>query len=145
MKGHVHVESSSFSSVEGLPENIPLDILDSEGSVVDGLLARRVPYGVDQSSAAIYEFSMWASPGGKFTFIPRDARCVNYILILFFLCFLPLVLSVSLFFLCSSATRSLSVSHFGLSFKTKIHRLIRNFKEYDLLPVIDVHVLIVLV
>lgn len=74
LKGHVHVESSSFSSVEGLPENIPLDILDSDGSVVDGLLARRVPYGVDQSSAAIYEFSMWASPGGKFTFIPRDAR-----------------------------------------------------------------------
>ncbi|XP_055832870.1 uncharacterized protein LOC129901646 [Solanum dulcamara] len=74
LKGHVHVESSSFSSVEGLPENIPLDILDSEGSVVDSLMARRVPYGVDQSSAAIYEFSMWASPGGKFTFVPRDAR-----------------------------------------------------------------------
>ncbi|KAK4367254.1 hypothetical protein RND71_015134 [Anisodus tanguticus] len=74
LKGHVHVESSSFSSVEGLPENIPLDILDSEGSVVGGLTARRVPFGVDQSSAAVYEFSMWASPGGKITFVPRDAR-----------------------------------------------------------------------
>ncbi|CAN4101896.1 unnamed protein product [Withania somnifera] len=74
LKGHVHVESSSFSSVEGLPENIPLDILDSEGSVVDGLTAIHVPHGVDQSSAAIYEFSMWASRGGKFTFVPRDAR-----------------------------------------------------------------------
>lgn len=102
MKGHVHVESSSFSSVESLPENIPLDILDSEGSVVDSLMARRVPYGVDQSSASVYEFSMWASPGGKFTFVPRDARCVNYILILFFLCSLQLVLSPSLiFFFCS--------------------------------------------
>lgn len=74
LKGHVHVESSSFSIVEGLPENIPLDILDSEGSVVDGLMARRVSDGVDQSSAAIYEFSMWASPGREFTFVPRDAR-----------------------------------------------------------------------
>lgn len=98
MKGHVHVESSSFSIVEGLPENIPLDILDSEGSVVDGLMARRVSDGVDQSSAAIYEFSMWASPGREFTFVPRDARCVNYILILFFLYSLPLILSPSLIF-----------------------------------------------
>lgn len=74
LKGHAHVESSSFGNVEGLPEDIPLDILDTEGSVVDGLTARRVPYGVDQSSAAVYEFSMWANPGGKFTFVPRDAR-----------------------------------------------------------------------
>ncbi|CAN4113610.1 unnamed protein product [Withania somnifera] len=73
LKGHVHVESKSFSSVEGLPENIPLDILDSEGSVVDGLTARRVPSEVDQSGE-VYEFSMWANPGRKFTFVPRDAR-----------------------------------------------------------------------
>ncbi|XP_016491513.2 uncharacterized protein LOC107811149 [Nicotiana tabacum] len=74
LKGHIHVESSSFSSIEGLPDNIPLDVLDSEGSVVGGLTSKRVPNGVDQSSAAVYEFSMWATAGGKFTFVPRDAR-----------------------------------------------------------------------
>lgn len=98
MKGHVHIESSAFSSGEGLPENIPLDILDGEGSVVDGLMARRMP--VDQSSAAIYEFSMWASPGGKFTFVPRDARCVNYILFVYSVCAFCCLFSLHFSFFC---------------------------------------------
>lgn len=134
MKGHIHVESSSFSSIEGLPDNIPLGVLDSEGSVVGGLTSKLVLNGVDQSSAAVYEFSMWASAGGKFTFVPRDARCVNYVSVIDasqsfqFHSFCALSLSLSFFpFPCS-----LSLGFLLFLKKKKILILIRNFKEYDL-------------
>ncbi|KAK6118462.1 hypothetical protein DH2020_047794 [Rehmannia glutinosa] len=69
LKGHINVESK-----ENLPENIPLDILDNQETLVDGTIARLVSAEVDQSGAAVYEYSVWANFGGKLIFVPRDSR-----------------------------------------------------------------------
>ncbi|KAK6118534.1 hypothetical protein DH2020_047724 [Rehmannia glutinosa] len=58
LKGHINVESK-----ENLPENIPLDILDNQETLVDGTIARLVSAEVDQSGAAVYEYSVWANFG----------------------------------------------------------------------------------
>ncbi|KAK6118464.1 hypothetical protein DH2020_047731 [Rehmannia glutinosa] len=69
LKGHINVESK-----ENLPENIPLDILDNQETLVDGTIARLVSPEVDQSGAAVYEYSVWANFGVKLIFVPRDSR-----------------------------------------------------------------------
>lgn len=59
-----------------VPENITLDILNGEGSVVDGTTAKVSSNDNDQISSATYEYSVWANPGDKLTFVPRDPRYI---------------------------------------------------------------------
>lgn len=47
-------------------------MLNSEGGVVDSTTA--VSGGDDQTSTALYEYSVWANSEQKFTFVPRDSR-----------------------------------------------------------------------
>lgn len=51
-----------------------VDILNSEGTVVDSTNARLLGDLNGQSSAAVYEYSIWANPGEKLTFVPWDSR-----------------------------------------------------------------------
>ncbi|KAK9281445.1 hypothetical protein L1049_004347 [Liquidambar formosana] len=74
LKGQIHVDSSSPNGVYELPENIIVDMLNSEGTVVDGTTARLVSSGNDQTSAVVYEYSVWVDLGGKLTFVPWDSR-----------------------------------------------------------------------
>ncbi|KAL3827759.1 hypothetical protein ACJIZ3_016561 [Penstemon smallii] len=55
LKGRINVESN-----ENLPESIPLDILGSEGTVIDVTVAQL--------------YSVWANFGEKLIFIPQDSR-----------------------------------------------------------------------
>lgn len=59
-----------------------MDILNSGGSVVDGTTAKLSSNDNDQTSAAIYEYSVWANPGDKLTFVPRDSRYINLVVFL---------------------------------------------------------------
>ncbi|GLT64134.1 hypothetical protein SLA2020_366440 [Shorea laevis] len=74
LKGRINVESSTLDDVYEVPESIAVDILDSGGSVVDGDTAKLSSNDNDQTSAAIYEYNVWANPGDKLTFVPRDSR-----------------------------------------------------------------------
>ncbi|KAM7501151.1 hypothetical protein LguiB_000055 [Lonicera macranthoides] len=84
LKGQIHVESGSVDSVDKLPENILVDILNNEGTVVDGATAGLIASGNDQSSAAVYEYSIWANPGEQLTCVPRDLRDTGERIILFY-------------------------------------------------------------
>lgn len=51
-----------------------MDIQNGGSSVVDAVNAMRSSDVKDQTSTAIYEYSVWANPGEKLTFVPRDPR-----------------------------------------------------------------------
>nr|GMD68875.1 nodal modulator 3 [Ipomoea batatas] len=74
LKGQIHVDPNSLGGSENLPQNIQVDILDTENSVVGGITASPVHSEFDQSATAVYEYSTWATPGDKFIFVPRDSR-----------------------------------------------------------------------
>ncbi|KAL3531546.1 hypothetical protein ACH5RR_010868 [Cinchona calisaya] len=74
LKGRVHVESNSLGGVLKLPEKVVIDILNNEGALVDSTTARYVLDEDDQSTKAVYEYSIWANPGEKLTFVPQDSR-----------------------------------------------------------------------
>lgn len=76
LKGQIHVDPNSLGGSENLPQNIQVDILDTENSVVGGITASPVHSEFDQSATAVYEYSTWATPGDKFIFVPRDSRYV---------------------------------------------------------------------
>lgn len=71
LKGHINVKST-----EDLPEIIPLDILDTQETVIDGTIARLASTETDQSRAVVYEYSFWAKYGQKLIFVPWDSRYV---------------------------------------------------------------------
>ncbi|KAL2485720.1 Carbohydrate-binding-like fold [Abeliophyllum distichum] len=74
LSGHISIDTNSFIGDENLPDNIPVDMLDNEGTVLDGTIARLVSSGIDQSTAAIYKYSVWTNFGEKLIFVPRDTR-----------------------------------------------------------------------
>lgn len=78
LTGQIHVDSSSLGGVDELPESISVDILNSEGTLLDGTAARLVPSENDKASAAVYEYSVWANPGEKLTFTPQDSRYIYH-------------------------------------------------------------------
>lgn len=51
-----------------------MDILNGEGSVVDGTTATLASSGMDVLSGALYEYSLWANLGEELAFFPRDPR-----------------------------------------------------------------------
>ncbi|GAV83060.1 CarboxypepD_reg domain-containing protein [Cephalotus follicularis] len=74
LKGQIIVESSSRDGAYEFPENIMVDILNSEGVVTDGTTAQLASNEKYQTSTAVYVYSVWANPGEKLTFIPSDSR-----------------------------------------------------------------------
>ncbi|XP_027099594.2 uncharacterized protein [Coffea arabica] len=73
LKGRIHVDTSS-SGLLKLPENLVIDVLNNEGAFIDSTTARFVPDQDDQSINAVYEYMIWANPGEKLTFVPKDSR-----------------------------------------------------------------------
>lgn len=76
LKGQISVESSSLIGLDTGADTILVDILNSEGALIEGTSARLVGVENAQSGVSIFEYSLWANPGEKLTFIPRDARCI---------------------------------------------------------------------
>ncbi|XP_004288537.1 PREDICTED: nodal modulator 1 [Fragaria vesca subsp. vesca] len=74
LKGQINVASSSSDGVHKLSENFIVDIVNSEGSIIDSTTAGLAPIGNEQTSYSVYEFSVWAKLGEKLIFVPRDAR-----------------------------------------------------------------------
>ncbi|CAH9140431.1 unnamed protein product [Cuscuta epithymum] len=74
LKGQLHVDPSSLSGSQYLPQNIQVDVLDTEGSVVGHIAAIPSHNDIDQSNSVVYEYSTWAMPGDKFIFVPQDSR-----------------------------------------------------------------------
>lgn len=74
LQGQIRVELSSQNSVDQLPENLWIDTLNDSETVIDGTSAPIVVSGNEQSNAALYEYKIWANPGEKLTFVPRDMR-----------------------------------------------------------------------
>lgn len=74
LKGHIHVQSSSLSGEYELPESFIVEVLNSDGTVFGGSPARLISSENDQTSASVYEYSVWANLGEKLTFVPSDAR-----------------------------------------------------------------------
>ncbi|KAL2453710.1 Carbohydrate-binding-like fold [Abeliophyllum distichum] len=64
LSGHISIDTNSFIGDENLPDNIPVDMLDNEGIVLDGTIARLVSSGIDQSTAAIYKYSVSVTQDG---------------------------------------------------------------------------------
>ncbi|CAH1417541.1 unnamed protein product [Lactuca virosa] len=84
VKGQIRVELSSQDGVHQLPENFLVDILNDKGTSIDGSSARLVVTGNEQSDTANYEFEVWANPGERLTFVPRDIRSKKERKILFY-------------------------------------------------------------
>ncbi|KAJ7977680.1 Carbohydrate-binding-like fold [Quillaja saponaria] len=74
LKGQINVQSSSHNDAYESPENILVDIRNSEGGVTDTATATRTSHGKDQAGSVVYEFSLWSNLGEDLTFIPRDSR-----------------------------------------------------------------------
>ncbi|KAD3338151.1 hypothetical protein E3N88_33672 [Mikania micrantha] len=84
LQGEIKVELTSQSGVNQLPKNLVVDILNDEGKVIDGTTAKFVGNENEQSHTALYEYKVWANPGEKLTFAPRDIRDNNEKKILFY-------------------------------------------------------------
>ncbi|KAF9688176.1 hypothetical protein SADUNF_Sadunf02G0169900 [Salix dunnii] len=76
LKGQISVELGSADGGYKLPNNIIVDILNSEGNLFDGTAASLVSHEDDQTGSALFEYSVWANLGEKLTFVPRDPRCL---------------------------------------------------------------------
>lgn len=75
LKGQINVGSRSFDDgVSGLPENFIVDILNSGGKFLGSATSTLTSSGNDQSSAVLYEYSLWANLGEELVFVPRDPR-----------------------------------------------------------------------
>lgn len=76
LKGEISIESSSIDGLDTRADTILVDILNSEGTSVVGTTARFVGARNGQPGVSIFEYSLWANPGEKLTFVPRDARYI---------------------------------------------------------------------
>ncbi|KAK6941103.1 hypothetical protein RJ641_030634 [Dillenia turbinata] len=74
LSGEIHVDLSSESDGDELPEDIIVDVLDNEGTMLGGTTARLIPGRDEKKSAAAFEYSIWATLGERLTFVPRDSR-----------------------------------------------------------------------
>ncbi|XP_076883578.1 uncharacterized protein LOC143532402 [Bidens hawaiensis] len=83
LKGEIKVELTSQNGVDQLPKNLVVDILNDEGTVIDGTTAKYVNEN-EHSNTALYKYEVWANPGEKLTFAPRDIRSENEKKILFY-------------------------------------------------------------
>ncbi|XP_071689841.1 uncharacterized protein [Rutidosis leptorrhynchoides] len=86
LQGQIRVELSSPNAADNLPENLSIDIVNVEGTVIDSSSATSVVTGNEQLNAAAiyYEYKVWANPGERLSFVPRDTRNKNEKKILFY-------------------------------------------------------------
>lgn len=61
-----------------------MDILNGDGSISNRTTATLTSPANDQTSYAVYEFSLWANLGDQLTFVPRDPRYMFLIAVLNF-------------------------------------------------------------
>lgn len=76
LKGEMSIESSSVDGLDTRADTILVDILNSEGTFVVGTSAKFIESRNGQPGVSIFEYSLWANPGEKLTFVPRDARYI---------------------------------------------------------------------
>ncbi|KAJ8770791.1 hypothetical protein K2173_021438 [Erythroxylum novogranatense] len=74
LRGQIMVDLSSAVVANELPNNIPIDIVDGEGSLIDSTAATIALSTSDQMHSAVYEYSVWSTLGAKQIFIPQDSR-----------------------------------------------------------------------
>ncbi|KAJ8899145.1 hypothetical protein K2173_011142 [Erythroxylum novogranatense] len=74
LRGQIMVDLSSAVVANELPNNIPIDIVDGEGSLIDSTAATIASSTSDQMHSAVYEYSVWSTLGAKQIFIPQDSR-----------------------------------------------------------------------
>ncbi|XP_050236465.1 uncharacterized protein LOC126686455 [Mercurialis annua] len=84
LEGKIKVELKSADSLHEPPNSLAVDILNSDGNVVDGTTADLASSAIDQTSTALYEYSVWVNLGEKLTFVPRDSRVNGEKKILFY-------------------------------------------------------------
>lgn len=68
------MEANLSIDVGKLPRNIVVDILDKDENFISDTTAIIIPTSDDQLNDAVYEYSFWADPGRRLTFVPRDPR-----------------------------------------------------------------------
>ncbi|KAL8138821.1 hypothetical protein V2J09_004822 [Rumex salicifolius] len=73
LKGKINIDQTSLGGHE-LPENLVVDVLDNKNDVLDSIFAKLSSDVNDETSAAAYEYSVWANLGQKVTFVPKDQR-----------------------------------------------------------------------
>lgn len=60
--------------LDAFPEKILVDIYRDGAAVADNAMAIHKPREEDQTNTAVFEYSFWANPGEKLTFVPSDSR-----------------------------------------------------------------------
>ncbi|KAK9084360.1 hypothetical protein Scep_030831 [Stephania cephalantha] len=83
LKGQIHIDSSSHGNALELTESIIVDILSSDGAIIDARPVRLVS-NEDQTGVTVYEYSVWVNLGDELTFVPRDSRKTEEKRILFY-------------------------------------------------------------
>lgn len=73
IRGQINIQPDGVSD---LPNNVFINVMNSEGTVIDSANANLVSDGNGEKNAASYEYSVWATPGQKLTFAPLDSRYV---------------------------------------------------------------------
>lgn len=61
---------------DALPEKIVVDIYHEGAGVGDNAMAILKSHGKDETNTSVFEYSVWANPGEKLTFVPRDSRYI---------------------------------------------------------------------
>nr|XP_043609224.1 nodal modulator 1 [Erigeron canadensis] len=84
LQGQIKVESSSQNGDDQLPGNLLVSVLNDEGTVIDNTAARLVDTGNEHSNPALYEYKVWANPGERLAFVPKDTGSKNDKKILFY-------------------------------------------------------------
>ncbi|KAJ4850945.1 hypothetical protein Tsubulata_030371 [Turnera subulata] len=74
LRGQINIELGSNNGVHEVPNNIIVDVLNEKDTAVDSITASLAASETDETSSAVYEYSVWAKLGEKLTFIPRDSR-----------------------------------------------------------------------
>jgi hypothetical protein len=62
--------------LDALPEKIVVDIYRDGADIADNAVAIFKSHAKDQTNTSVFEYSVWANPGEKLTFAPRDSRYV---------------------------------------------------------------------
>ncbi|XP_031274126.1 nodal modulator 1 [Pistacia vera] len=84
LKGQISVESTSTDGGCVLPENVIVNIFNSDVILVDKTTAVLTSNANDQTSNVVYEYSVWANLGEKLTFVPLDPRNSEERILLFY-------------------------------------------------------------
>jgi len=61
---------------DALPKKIVVDIYHDGAGVGDNAMAILKSHGKDETNTSVFEYSVWANPGEKLTFVPRDSRYI---------------------------------------------------------------------